>query len=107
MNRALRLTCGELYRRRVETAGQIAAVSDGAEWIAGFVALHCPEAVRIVDFPHAAQRVCQIGEAVLAASMPLWQPGRHISYTNSHTRVPRRFGRTCAALPPPTCACRW
>jgi hypothetical protein len=71
-----RLTFGELYRRRVETAGQIASVSDGAEWIAGFVAFHCPEAVRILDFPHAAQRICQIGEAVLGsehASLAAWQ----------------------------------
>jgi hypothetical protein len=71
-----RLTFGELYRRRVETAEQIAAVSDGAEWIASFMAFHCPEAVRILDFPHAAQRICQIGEAVLGgehASLAAWQ----------------------------------
>lgn len=71
-----RLTFGELYRRGVETAAQIAAVSDGAEWIAGFVAFHCPEAVRILDFPHAAQRICQIGEAVLGsehAALAAWQ----------------------------------
>jgi hypothetical protein len=44
----------ELHRRRGETAGQVAAVSDGAEWIQGFVDLHCPQAVRILDFAHAA-----------------------------------------------------
>src|SRR5262249_54067733 len=41
-----------------------------------FVAFHCPEAVRILDFPHAAQRICQIGEAVLGgehASLHAWQ----------------------------------
>jgi len=71
-----RLTLGELYRRRLETAGHLAAVSDGAEWIQGFVDFHCPEAVRILDFPHAAQRICQIGEAVLGAehaSLRAWQ----------------------------------
>ncbi len=60
-----RLTLGELYRRRVETAGQVVAVSDGAEWIQGFVDYHCPTAIRILDFPHAAERVSQIGEQIL------------------------------------------
>jgi hypothetical protein len=71
-----RLTFAELYRRRVETAEQIALVSDGAEWIQSFIAFHAPEAVRILDFPHAAQRICQIGEAVLGAehvSLRAWQ----------------------------------
>ncbi len=71
-----RLTFGELYRRRVETADQIATVSDGAEWIQGFIDFHCPDATRILDFPHAAQRICPIGEAVLGAehaSLHAWQ----------------------------------
>jgi hypothetical protein len=71
-----RLSLGELYRRRLETAGQVAAVSDGAEWIQGFVDYHCPEALRILDFPHAAERICQIGEVVLGtghASLAAWQ----------------------------------
>ncbi len=71
-----RLTLGELYRRRLETASQVAVVSDGAEWIQGFVDYHCPEALRILDFPHAAERICQIGEVVLGAghaSLAAWQ----------------------------------
>jgi hypothetical protein len=71
-----RLTFGELYRRRLETAGQVASVSDGAEWIQGFIDFHAPSATRILDFPHAAQRICQIGEAVLGAdhvSLRAWQ----------------------------------
>jgi hypothetical protein len=71
-----RLTLGELYRRRVETAERLALVSDGAEWIQGFIEFHAPEALRILDFPHAAQRICQVGEAVLGAehaSLRAWQ----------------------------------
>src|SRR5262245_15270354 len=71
-----RLTLGELHRRRLENAVQVAAVSDGAEWIQGFVDYHCPDARRILDFPHAAQRICQIGEVVLGmehASLRAWQ----------------------------------
>jgi hypothetical protein len=71
-----RLTFGELYRRRVEMAEQLASVSDGAEWIQGFIDYHAPNATRILDFPHAAQRLCQVGEAVLGAeqaSLRAWQ----------------------------------
>jgi len=71
-----RLTFGELYRRQLETAEHVASVSDGAEWIQGFIDFHAPTATRILDFPHAAQRICQIGEAVLGAehaSLAAWQ----------------------------------
>jgi hypothetical protein len=71
-----RLTFGELYRRRVEAVEQLASVNDGAEWIQGFIDFHAPSATRILDFPHAAQRICQIGEAVLGAehaSLRAWQ----------------------------------
>jgi hypothetical protein len=73
-------TLGELYRRGVETAKQLASVSDGAEWIQGWIEYHCPEARRILDFPHAAQRICQIGEVVLGsehAGLQAWQ-SRHL-----------------------------
>jgi hypothetical protein len=62
---------GELHRRGVETAGQVAAVSDGAEWIQGFVDLHCPQATRILDFAHAAEHVALAGQAVAPAD-PTW-----------------------------------
>jgi hypothetical protein len=71
-----RLTLGELYRRRLETTEQVASVSDGAEWIQGFIEFQAPSATRTLDFPHAAQRMCQIGEAVLGAdhaSLRAWQ----------------------------------
>jgi hypothetical protein len=71
-----RLTLAELHRRRLETADQVAAVSDGAEWIQGFVDYHAAKALRILDFAHAAERVCQIGEVVLGvghAALAAWQ----------------------------------
>ena len=71
-----RLTFGELYRRCVETAQSVASVSDGAEWIQGYIDFHAPSATRILDFPHAAPRICQIGEAVLGveqANIQAWQ----------------------------------
>jgi hypothetical protein len=59
-----RLALVEMHRRSVEKAGEVAAVMDGAEWEQGFVDYHCPAAVRILDFPHAAEHVNQIGEAL-------------------------------------------
>lgn len=49
-----RLATGETHRRGTETAGQVAAVMDGAVWEQGFGDLHRADAIRILDFPHAA-----------------------------------------------------
>ncbi|MEO6892521.1 MAG: ISKra4 family transposase [Ktedonobacteraceae bacterium] len=57
---------GELRRRRVRDAQAICAVSDGALWLQSFIDLHRPDAVRILDFPHAAEYVSAIGEVVRA-----------------------------------------
>ena len=56
-----RLALVETHRRGIETAGQVAAVADGAPWIQTFVDFHRPDAVRILDFPHAAEYVSLIG----------------------------------------------
>ncbi|HSL35737.1 MAG TPA: hypothetical protein VK883_02815 [Arthrobacter sp.] len=55
---------GEMHRRGVETAGQVAFVVDGAEWEQRFADAHCPTATRILDLPHAAQRLTDVAEAV-------------------------------------------
>jgi len=57
-----RLALVEFQRRGVEQAQAVAAVMDGAEWEQGFVDFHCPQAIRILDFPHAAQHLNAIGE---------------------------------------------
>lgn len=51
----------ETIRRGVPDAGQVGAVMDGAEWIDGLVDWQCPQARRILDFPHAAGYVSEIG----------------------------------------------
>jgi hypothetical protein len=60
----------ETHRRGTATAGVVCAVTDGAEWAQGFIDTHCPAAVRILDFPHAAQALgavaVVVGEAGLA-----------------------------------------
>jgi len=46
---------GELQRRGVDQASEVCAVMDGAEWIDGFLDWQCTDALRILDFAHAAE----------------------------------------------------
>ena len=57
----------ETQRRGLERATEVCAVQDGAEWLPGFVDYHRADAVRILNFAHAAGAVSSIGEAVRAA----------------------------------------
>jgi hypothetical protein len=65
----------EIHRRGVETATRVGAVVDGAEWCQTFIDLHAPQAVRILDFPQAAEYIEAIGQTagaggpLLAAAM--------------------------------------
>jgi hypothetical protein len=68
-----RLSLGEMHRRGVENSRQVCAVQDGADWLQGFVDYHRPDATRILDFPHAAQRITQIGQALFDETLaPGW-----------------------------------
>lgn len=62
-----RVTRGETQRRGTERAGVVCAVQDGAPWIQEVVAMHRPDAVRILDFAHAAQQIRLVGQAVWGA----------------------------------------
>ncbi|HXR65325.1 MAG TPA: hypothetical protein VN729_05350 [Ktedonobacteraceae bacterium] len=44
---------------------------DGADWLQGLLDLHRPDAMRILDFPHAAQRVSAILETIQQAGYAL------------------------------------
>jgi hypothetical protein len=50
-----RLALVETYRRGVGTALAVVAVMDGADWLQRFVDFHRPDAIRILDFPHAVE----------------------------------------------------
>lgn len=52
-----RLAWGELFRRGTPTAGVVVGVMDGSEWLQGFLDLHRPDAVRVLDFPHAVEHL--------------------------------------------------
>jgi hypothetical protein len=62
---------GELVHRGVDRASEVCAVMDGAEWIDGFVDWQCKDAVRILDFAHAAEYVSDIGQLVQTAGSVL------------------------------------
>jgi len=95
---------GELHRRGVETAGRVAAVSNGAEWIQGVVDLHCPQAIRILDFAHVAAHVALIGQAV-APDDPTWLAPRlhRLKHTGPETVLAEQHQQVdqMAALAPP------
>ncbi len=57
----------ETHRRGLERASEVCAVQDGAEWLQGLVDYHRADAVRILDFAHAAEYINEIGQAVEAA----------------------------------------
>jgi hypothetical protein len=68
-----RLALVETHRRGTETAQQVCAVTDGAEWEQGFIDSHREDAVRILDFSHAAEYVAAAGQAALGEGTPLFQ----------------------------------
>jgi hypothetical protein len=60
----VQLAESETQRRQVLQAKRVVGVMDGADWLQGLLDLHRPDAVRVLDFPHAAQRVSAILEAL-------------------------------------------
>jgi hypothetical protein len=74
-----RQALGELHRRGTFTVPTVVAVADGAEWIQGFVDLHRPDAVRVLDFAHAlgylaraAQEATGAGTAATSEWVATW-----------------------------------
>jgi hypothetical protein len=65
-----RLALVETHRRGVESAHAVAAVGDGAEWIQTFVDFHRPDAVRILDFAHAGERLTLVGQTCFGRGTP-------------------------------------
>jgi len=57
----------ETHRRGTEKAGQVCAVVDGAEWEQRFIDVHCPDAVRILDWGHASGYVAKGAQAAFGA----------------------------------------
>src|ERR1700675_2595675 len=60
----------ETHRRGVTLAPQVCAVGDGALWCQRFYDWHCPDAVRILDWPHAAEYLTAAARATFGAGTP-------------------------------------
>lgn len=65
-----RLALVEMHQRGVENTKDVAAVMDGAEWEQGFIDYHCPQATRILDFPHAGEHISPIGDYLYGENTP-------------------------------------
>ncbi len=57
------VTTAELHRRGTFAATEVVAVADGALWCQQFYAYHLPDAIRILDFPHAAEHLSRAAQA--------------------------------------------
>lgn len=60
----------EVQRRRLRQARAVAAVSDGAEWIQSVTTACRADAVRILDFYHAAEHLADAGRACFGQDTP-------------------------------------
>jgi hypothetical protein len=60
-----------MQQRHLFQATAVAGIMDGAQWLQGLLDFHRPDAVRILDFPQAAQRLSAIVQAAHQAGQPL------------------------------------
>ena len=62
-----RLALAETHRRGTATAGRVVGVVDGAVWAQQFLDYHRPDAVRILDWGHAAEYLSGVAQACFGA----------------------------------------
>lgn len=60
----------ELHHRGTETAGVVVGVMDGAVWLQKFLDRHRPDAVRVLDFPHAVEHLAKAAETTFGGGTP-------------------------------------
>lgn len=101
-----RLATVETHRRGTETADTVCGVVDGADWCQSFLDTHRPDAVRILDFSHAAGYLAQIAQAAFgpgtAATTTWLETQRHrLKYAAPATVLDtiRTLHRSVAARP--------
>jgi hypothetical protein len=94
-----RLAWVETQRRGVPAATDVCGVVDGAEWCQHFLDWHCPDAVRILDFPHAAEYVSAAGRSVFGAEAEALTAWLDQQLTELKHGDPDRVLAALAALP--------
>jgi hypothetical protein len=60
----------ELVRRGTDQAGLVVGVMDGAVWLQTFLDHHRPDAVRVLDFPHAVEHLATAAQATFGSGAP-------------------------------------
>lgn len=91
----------ETRRRGVLQAALVCAVTDGADWLQGFIDLQRPDALRILDFAHAAQRLGAIADLFTQAGQPLPEDWIHEQCHRLKHEGPDGILETLRALPTP------
>jgi hypothetical protein len=94
---------GEMRRRGVRQAKAVCAVTDGADGLQGFFEPRRPDAVRILDFPHAAEHLSALAEALKLAGVVLPRDAVDRSLHILKHRGPRPLLRLLEALPSAVC----
>lgn len=93
----------EIRRRGIERAKEVGALQDGAEWVQGFVQAHRADALRILDFAHAAEYLAEIAQLIRAAGGHLpskWLEGvLHRLKQEGPERLLRHLTRLAARYP--------
>lgn len=98
------LATGELHRRGTFGASVVVGVVDGAVWCQSFLDHHLPDAVRVLDFPHAVEHLHQAAQACFGAGSP-----QATAWVSEHAQTlrqgdPRMVLEAVAALPVETAA---
>jgi hypothetical protein len=65
-----RLATVDTHRRGTATTGTVVAVADAAVWCQGFIDLQRPDAVRVLDFPHALEHLGAAAQVVFGPGTP-------------------------------------
>ena len=89
------LSVVETQRRGLDHAGQVAAVTDGAEWIPSRLQTHVPGAVRILDLPHAVEHLSAMANAIWGEGSAAGQAWVTAQTHNSNTLGVGRCWRKC------------
>ena len=89
----------EMQRRGVSQANAVCAVTDGADWIQGFVDVHRPDALRVLDFAHAAEHINLLIQAVQQAGIVLAHNALERTLHILKHRGPGLLLRWCDQLP--------
>jgi hypothetical protein len=90
------------YERGTRGAGTVVAVMDGAPWLQELIDEQCPDAVRILDFPHAVGYLSKAAQAAFGAGSREAAVWRDEWAPKLKTEAPEAVLAALRALPAPS-----